>query len=140
MANIDLLSLTPHQVSRDLRGYTVFFYGDPKTGKTTTASRFPESLLLAFEKGYNAIPGIMVQPLNSWAEFRKTLRELKKEEVKEKFSTIIIDTADIAYDYCVRYICDNAKRSDGGSIDMKSQVGKGTEVVMKIPCAHRDVP
>ena len=42
MANIDLLSLTPHQVSRDLRGYTVFFYGDPKTGKTTTASRFPE--------------------------------------------------------------------------------------------------
>ena len=29
---------------------------------------------------------------------------------------------------------------NGGSIDMKSQVGKGTEVVMKIPCAHRDVP
>ena len=132
MANIDLLSLTPHQVSRDLRGYTVFFYGDPKTGKTTTASRFPESLLLAFEKGYNAIPGIMVQPLNSWAEFRKTLRELKKEEVKEKFSTIIIDTADIAYDYCVRYICDNAKRSDGGfGVDAISDIpfGKGYGLV-----------
>ena len=24
--------------------------------------------------------------------------------------------------------------SNGGSIDMKSSVGKGTEVVMKIPC------
>ena len=60
MAGIDLLSLTPHQVSRDLRGYSVFFYGDPKTGKTTTAAHFPESLLLAFEKGYNAIPGIII--------------------------------------------------------------------------------
>ena len=96
MANIDLLSLTPHQVSRDLRGYSVFFYGDPKTGKTTTASRFPESLLLAFEKGYNAIPGIMAQPINSWADFRKVLRQLKDENVKSKFSTIIVDTADIA--------------------------------------------
>lgn len=26
--DIDLLSLTPHKVSRDLRGYSVFFYGE----------------------------------------------------------------------------------------------------------------
>lgn len=31
MAGIDLLNLTPHQVSRDLRGYSVFLYGDPKS-------------------------------------------------------------------------------------------------------------
>lgn len=30
MADIDLLNLTPHQVSRDLRGYTVFFFGEKK--------------------------------------------------------------------------------------------------------------
>ena len=35
---IDILGLTPHQVSRDLRGYSVFFYGEPKSGKTTTAA------------------------------------------------------------------------------------------------------
>ena len=62
---IDLMNLTPHKVSRDLRGYSVFFYGEPKSGKTTTAAHFPEALLLAFEKGYNAIPGIMAQPINS---------------------------------------------------------------------------
>ena len=28
---IDLLSIQPHQVSRDLRGYSVFFYGEPKS-------------------------------------------------------------------------------------------------------------
>lgn len=102
------------------------FIGEPKSGKTTTAAKFPESLLLAFEKGYNAIPGIIAQPINSWSEFRQTLRELKKQEVKDKFSTIIIDTADICYDYCTKYICDNAKRSDGGfGVDNIADIGYG---------------
>lgn len=30
---IDLLDIQPHQVSRDLRGYSIFFYGDPKSGR-----------------------------------------------------------------------------------------------------------
>ena len=51
-----LLDIKPHQVSRDLRGYSVFFYGAPKTGKTTTACKFPGALLLAFEKkGYSTL-------------------------------------------------------------------------------------
>ena len=111
---IDLLSIQPHQVSRDMRGYTVFLYGEPKSGKTTTATKFPRHLLLAFEKGYNAIPGAMAQPINSWSEFRQVLRQLKKAETKEKFETIIIDTVDIAYNYCEKYVCSNAERPDGG--------------------------
>lgn len=129
---IDLLGIQPHKVSRDLRGYSVFFYGEPKSGKTTTAAHFPEALLLAFEKGYNAIPGIMAQPINKWSDFKSVLRELKKDEVKQKFSTIIIDTADIAYDYCSKYICDNAKRPDGGfGVDSISDIpyGKGYGMV-----------
>lgn len=111
---VDLWDIKPHQVSRNLKGYSVLFYGEPKSGKTTTASKFPKSLLLAFEKGYNALAGVMANPINSWAEFRKVLRQLKDERSKEMFETIIIDTADIAYDYCTKYICDNAKRPDGG--------------------------
>ena len=131
---INLLEIEPHKVSRDLKGYSVFFYGEPKSGKTTTASHFPKALLLAFEKGYNAIPGIMAQPINRWSDFRSVLRELKKEEVKQKFETIIIDTADIAYDYCTKYICDNAPRSDGGfGVDSISDIpfGKGYSLVAK---------
>lgn len=135
MANeINLLDIAPHQVSRDLRGYSVFFYGDPKSGKTTIATKFPRHLLLAFEKGYNAIPGAMAQPINTWGEFRKVLRQLKDEKVKEKFETIIIDTADIAYDYCEKYICANAKRSDGGvGVDAIADIpfGKGYGFVGK---------
>ena len=131
---IDLLNITPHQVSRDLRGYSVFLYGDPKSGKTTIATKFPRHLLLAFEKGYNAIPGAMAQPVNSWAEFRKVLKQLKEEAVKTKFETIIIDTADIAYDLCEKYICANAKRQDGGfGVDAIGDIpfGKGYTLVAK---------
>lgn len=131
---IDLLDIKPHQVSRDLKGYSVFFYGEPKSGKTSTAAKFPKSLLLAFEKGYNTLAGVMANPINSWSEFRKVLRQLKDEKVKEKFSTIIIDTADIAYDYCTKYICDNAKRNDGGfGVDNIADIpfGKGYGMVGK---------
>ena len=56
----------------------------------------------------------MAQPINNWAEFRKVLRQLKDQKAKDTFYTITIDTVDIAYDYCTKYICDNAQRSDGG--------------------------
>ena len=123
---INLKDITPHQVSRDMRGYSVFFYGEPKSGKTTIATKFPRHLLLAFEKGYNAIPGAMAQPINSWAEFKQVLKQLKDPEIKQKFETIIVDTTDIAYDYCEKYICDNAKRSDGGyGVDSINEMGYG---------------
>ena len=134
MADIDIFSIQPHQVSRDLRGYSVFFYGGWKTGKTTIASKFPNALLLAFEKGYNALAGVRPQPINSWAEFKKVLRQLKDARAKEMFETIIVDTADIAYDYCTKYICDNAQRSDGGyGVDSISDIpfGKGYGMVEK---------
>lgn len=108
-------------------------------GKTTISTKFPNHLLLAFEKGYNAIPGAMVQPINSWSEFRKVLKQLKdlknkRDKASESdlkslpnFETIIVDTADIAYDYCERYICDNAPRTkeQGG--------GFGVDAIGDIP-------
>lgn len=76
----------------------------------------------------------MAQPINTWAEFRKALRQLKDEKVKEQFETIILDTADIAYDLCEKYICANAKRPDGGfGVDSVSDIpfGKGYTLVAK---------
>lgn len=134
MGEINLLTLQPHQVSRDLRGYSVLFYGEPKSGKTTIATKFPRHLLLAFEKGYSAIPGAMAQPIDKWSDFRKILKQLKDPKVKEIYETIIVDTADIAYDLCEKYICDNAQRSDGGiGVDAIGDIpfGKGYTLVAK---------
>ena len=65
---INLLNLQPHKVSKDLSGYITYIYGAPKTGKTTLATQMPSALLLAFERGYNAIPGIIAQDVNTWGK------------------------------------------------------------------------
>lgn len=103
---IDILNVPEHKVSRDLSGYTVFFYGSPKTGKTTIASHFPNSLLLATERGYNAIAGIRALPINRWSDIKQVLKQLKSDDAHQMYKTIILDTADIAYDLCEKYICD----------------------------------
>ena len=102
---INLLELTPHKVSRDLSGYLTFVYGPAKCGKTTFGSKMPGALLLAFERGYNALPGVIAQDVTTWGEMKQVMRELKKPEVKERFKSIIVDTADIAADLCQKYIC-----------------------------------
>ena len=75
-------------------------------GKTTNSTKFPKPLLLAFEKGYNALAGVMAAPINKWTEFLKVLKQLRSQEAKDIYETIIIDTADIAYDLCEKYVCD----------------------------------
>jgi len=102
---IDLLSLQPHKVSRDLSGYVIYIYGAPKTGKTTTASKAGKALLLAFEKGYNALPGVLALDITSWKDMRDVRKELKKPEVRERFDTLIFDTVDIAGMLCEKWVC-----------------------------------
>lgn len=44
---INLLTIQPHKVSRDLSGYITYIYGAEKSGKTTFASQMPKPLILA---------------------------------------------------------------------------------------------
>ena len=107
-----LLDIKPHVVSRDLTGYSILLYGQPKSGKTTTASKFPNSLLLAFELGYNALPGVMAKPMSTWRDMKTTLKELADPEVKAVFKNIVIDTADLAYDAAKKYVCNQNEVND----------------------------
>ena len=102
---INLKALQPHKVSRDLSGYITYIYGPGGAGKTTFGSKMPKPLLLAFEKGYNALPGVMAQDVTTWGEMKQVLRQLDDPEVKDAFKTIIIDTVDIASQLCEKYIC-----------------------------------
>ena len=102
---INLMGLTPNKVSRDLSGYITYIYGPGGAGKTTFGVQAPGALLLAFERGYNALPGVLAQDITTWGQMKEVLRELKKPEVKAAFKTVIIDTVDIASVICEKYIC-----------------------------------
>ena len=105
---IDLTSLKPHKVSRDLSGYITYIYGPSKIGKTTFGSQMPGALILAFEKGYNALPNVYAQDVTTWAQMKMVLRDLKKPNVKDMFHSIIVDTIDIAAAACEKYVISQA--------------------------------
>ena len=102
---INLLDIQPNKVSRDLSGYITYIYGPGGAGKTTFGASCKKPLLLAFELGYKALPGVMAQPVQTWGEVKQVLRDLKRPEVKDMFSTIVVDTVDIASQLCEKYMC-----------------------------------
>lgn len=102
---IDILNLEPIKISRDLKGKFIFVYGDAKSGKTSFSSLFPKPLLLGFEHGFNALPGIHALDITSWVDFKKVHGQLKTQAAQERYSTIIVDTVSIATDLCEKYIC-----------------------------------
>ena len=105
---INLTNLKPHKVSRDLSGYITYIYGPGKIGKTTFGSQMPGALILAFQRGYNALPNVYAQDVTTWAEMKMVLRDLKKPDVKEMFHSIIVDTIDIAAAACEKYVISQA--------------------------------
>ena len=109
---IDLMKLEPHKVSKDLTGYITYIFGAAKVGKTSLAAQAPDCLLLACERGYNAIPGILAQDITSWSDMRTVYRELKKSEVRDRFKVLIVDTIDLAAKYCTKYICSQNNIAD----------------------------
>lgn len=78
-----------------------YFYGLPKIGKTSLALQFPDALLLACEPGAKTHECFQV-PIKNWTDLRDIRTELKK---KKEFATVIIDTADLAFAYCDKYVC-----------------------------------
>lgn len=113
---INLLNIQPHKVSRDLSGYITFIYGAYKTGKTTLATQMEGALLLAFEQGYNALPGVMAQPVTTWGEMKQIFRELKKPEVRAVYKAVVVDTIDVAADMCKKYICNQNNIEELGDL------------------------
>ena len=105
MANIDIFSLEPSKISRDLKGKFLLIYGQPKTGKSTFGSQLPRALFMNFEQGTNALAGIKSQPILRWTDAKKVLTQLRQPQAKEIFDTIVVDTASIAWQLCEKYIC-----------------------------------
>ena len=104
---VDLLTLEPQKISKDLRGKFMLVYGLPKVGKTSLASQLDKVLIASFEPGTNAINNILVSPMITWKDWKDTVRQLikNKDKLQDKIAVIAIDTADEAYKLCEKFIC-----------------------------------
>ena len=116
MAGVDILNLEPTTISRDLKNKFILIYSLPKVGKTSFAAQFPKNLVLAFEKGYNAIAGIRVVDIGTWKDFKAVLRQLRSEDAKKFYDSVTFDTIGIAWSLCEKYICTRESVDDLGDI------------------------
>lgn len=104
---IDLLTLEPQKISRDLRGKYVLLYGLPKVGKTSLAAQIDKVLIAGFEQGTNALHNVLVQPIVKWSDWKAVVKQLvrEKEKLQDKISVVAIDTVDEAYKLCEKWVC-----------------------------------
>lgn len=102
--DFDIMDIQPNVVSRDLKGKYIWLYGKGKVGKTSFAAQIDGAFICAFEIGTNMLNGVYYKPIDKWATFKKIIKQLERQEVQDKFKTIVIDTASVAYGLCEKFI------------------------------------
>ena len=107
-------SKTPPKTN--LSDLTVMVYGQTKIGKTTLCAQAEGALFLATEPGLNALD-VYQAPILSWEDLLNACAEIV--EGKHPFKTIIIDTVDNAYKFCVEFILRKFK------VEHESDLGYG---------------
>ena len=80
--------------------YSVYLYGEPKTGKTTWAAQQPDALFLATEPGLEALNVYQLQ-ITSWNQMVEALKLLQAEP--DKYPAVVVDTIDLAYELCAQH-------------------------------------
>lgn len=110
MAEIDIFAPNVSTVSHGIEGKLLLIHSNErKLGKTAQAVRFPKPYYLRFEQGINAISGLAYAPLTKWSDFKKVNKQLTNpktiDKAHEMYSTIIVDTTDVAIKWCERYVC-----------------------------------
>lgn len=97
--------------SDKLVDYSILLYGAKKIGKTSLASHFPDAYFLSTEPGTKALE-VFASPVSNWKEFDAYLDLLEKDGDGSDFSTIVVDTVDILYEYAFKFICDKEMIED----------------------------
>lgn len=116
------------EATRDIKKYIFQIYGEPKAGKSTLASHFPEALFIATEPGHKFLSvygGGADQIHKNWDDIRDTISRFCTQD--HKFETLIIDTIDNALEMCSDYVC----KKKGIEHESDEGYGKGWKAVEK---------
>ena len=94
----------PNEVTADVLKYKQLIAGRPKSGKTSLFhgivnikynGDMSKGLLIAFEKGYQALNGIHAVDIEEWEEFEDLVEELVDEKDEVSYEALALDTIDI---------------------------------------------
>lgn len=100
----NICEIQPNKISPNMKSKFFFFYGEQGTWKTTVASHFPKPLICGFEIGYQFIDNVRAIPMNSWSDMKDLFRQLKSQQAKDTYDTIVFDTISGAYQMCYKYV------------------------------------
>ena len=96
MAGINLLELEETGINYGIEGLKILIYGSNSLGKTPQSMKFPKPLLFMAEAGGTAVKGhkVTVDSKKKFVDYVNQLTNEKTlEQMKEKFQTIVLDTA-----------------------------------------------
>ena len=114
MAAIDILTLEPSKIKPGLEGKIITLAGLPKCGKSTFASKSDKPLFISTEPGLGLLSGIKSVPCNTWSEFKQVLKQLKSDEAKAMYKTIVIDTIGNLWEQCAKFVW--LQKNDGSDL------------------------
>ncbi len=90
------------EIEKDISRYSVLVYGQPKVGKTTLLSSWPDVIFLTTEPGTRGISIFEIE-CPTWKRMLHAVDALEAET--GRFKTVVIDTVDEAYNSCLDYTC-----------------------------------
>lgn len=135
-----LKNLKPHKVVADAFNYKYVIAGRPKAGKTSLLhgiikekydGDLSKLLLIAFEKGYNALDGIYAQDIDDWTDFQELVDELVENKDEIPFKVLGFDTVDVMGKLATDYVIRTQSRKDGKRYTAINDLayGKGYELL-----------
>lgn len=132
--------IKPHKVVADVFNYKYVLAGRPKSGKTSLVhgivnekydGDLSKLLLIAFEKGYNALDGIYAKDIDDWREFQELTDELIESRDDIPYKILALDTVDVMGKMATDYIIRTQSRKDSKKYTAINDLayGKGYELL-----------
>ena len=114
-------SIKPNEVLTDIFDYKMTIAGRPKAGKTSLVYKIVKEefdgdvsklLLIAFERGYNALRGIYAKDIKTWDDFVELVDELEETAGENGFKVLAIDTVDLMAKRATEHMLKKRSRKD----------------------------
>lgn len=123
-----------NKVVADFTLYKYCISGRPKAGKTSLIYKIVKErfngdmsklLLLAMEKGYNALDSVHAVDIDDWDAFVNLVDELVEKKDELPYRILAMDTVDVAQKLCERYVLNQLSIQDGKTYKVLQDVGYG---------------